>query len=113
MAKPKSEKLNFSKFFPDSTSFVSVSGSALGADDFSVNVKIGDGDSAVSIFTSDWFKDDSLATLKAIQEGVTKAIEFQQKALKLPKVDIPQGTLWGMPEVVAKKVAPKKKAAKK
>ena len=112
MAKPKSEKLNFSKFFPDSTSFVSVSGSALGADDFSVNVKIGDGDSAVSIFTSDWFKDDSLATLKAIQEGVTKAIEFQQKALKMPKIDVPfSGRLWDVAE--KKTTAPKKKAAKK
>ena len=112
-AKTKTEKLNFSKFFPDSTSYVSVSGSAIGSDDFSVNVKIGDGNESISIFASDWYKDDALATLKAIQEGVTKAIEFQQKALKLPKVDIPQGTLWGMPEVVAKKVAPKKKAAKK
>ena len=84
-AKTKTEKLNFSKFFPDSTSYVSVSGSAIGSDDFSVNVKIGDGNESISIFASDWYKDDALATLKAIQEGVTKAIEFYEKALKLPK----------------------------
>jgi hypothetical protein len=87
MAKVKTEKLNFSKFFPQSTSFVSISGWATGSDNFNVDVKIGDGDKSVSLYTSDWFKNDGLETLKAIQEGVTKAIEFQQKALKLPKAE--------------------------
>ena len=84
-AKVKTEKLSFSKFFPESTAFVSVSGRAVGSDNFSIDVKIGDGSESISLYTTDWFKDDSLATLKAIQEGITKAIEFQQKALKLPK----------------------------
>ena len=87
MAKVKTEKLNFSKFFPDSTSFVSVTGSAVSPNDFNLSVKIGDGSESISIYASDWYKDDALSTLKAIQEGVQKAIEFHTKALKLPKVE--------------------------
>ena len=89
MAKVKTEKLNFSKFFPDSTSFISVSGSAVSPEDFSVNVKIGDGSESISIFASDWYKDDALSHLKAIQEGIQKAIDFHQKALNLPKLNVP------------------------
>ena len=123
MAKAKTEKLNFSKFFPDSTSFVSVTGSAISPEDFSVNVKIGDGNEAISIFASDWFKDDSLSHLKAIQEGVQKAIDFHQKALGLPKLNVPNVfETFGQdvkPLKPVKRVlkstetAPKKKAAKK
>jgi hypothetical protein len=125
MAKAKTEKMAFSKFFPSSASYVTVSGSATSPEDFSVDVKIGDGNDSVSIFTSDWYKDDSLATLKAIQEGVQKAIDFHQKALSLPKVEVPE--VWAMWDqaptkskpvkrvlrstetVVKKKAAPKKK----
>lgn len=89
-AKVKTEKLSFSKFFPESTAFVSVSGKATASDNFNIDVKIGDGSESISLYTTDWFKDDSLATLKAIQEGITKAIEFQQKALKLPKTAKPE-----------------------
>jgi hypothetical protein len=123
MAKAKAEKLNFSKFFPDSTAFISVNGSALGADDFNINVKIGDGDEAISIFASDWFKDDALAQLKAIQEGVQKAIDFHQKVLSLPKLEVPNMfDTFGQdvkPLKPVKRVlkstetAPKKKAVKK
>jgi len=122
MAKAKTEKLNFSKFFPDSTSFVSVTGSAISPEDFSVNVKIGDGNEAISIFASDWFKDDSLSHLKAIQEGVQKAIDFHQKALGLPKLTVPDTwASWDNPVPVkatkrvlkSTETAPKKKAAKK
>jgi hypothetical protein len=96
MAKAKTEKMNFSKFFPSSASYVTVSGAAKGSDNFSVDVKIGDGNDSVSIFTSDWYKDDSLATLKAIQEGITKAIEFHTKALKLPKAEVQEmWSMWG------------------
>jgi hypothetical protein len=119
MAKAKTEKLNFSKFFPQSTSYVSVTGHATSPEDFSVNVKIGDGDEAVSLFTSDWFKDDGLATLKAIQEGVQKAIEFHQKALKMPKVEVPDHfPFWDQTPVSngvkeAKQKVAKKRAVKK
>lgn len=89
MAKAKTEKLNFSKFFPDSTSFISVTGSAVSPEDFSVNVKIGDGSESISIYASDWYKDDALSHLKAIQEGIQKAIDFHQKALGLPKLSVP------------------------
>ena len=122
MAKPKTEKLNFSKFFPESTSYVSVTGSAVSPDDFSLNVKIGDGDESISIFASDWFKDDALSHLKAIQEGVQKAIDFHQKALGLPKLNVPDAwSAWDNPVPVkatkrvlkSTETAPKKKAAKK
>jgi hypothetical protein len=122
MAKPKTEKLNFSKFFPESTSFVSVTGTAVSPEDFSVNVKIGDGDESISIFASDWFKDDALSHLKAIQEGVQKAIDFHQKALGLPKLNVPDAwATWDNPVPVkatkrvlkSTETAPKKKAAKK
>jgi hypothetical protein len=125
MAKAKTEKLSFSKFFPESTAYVSVSGKATSPDNFNIDVKIGDGSESISLFTTDWYKDDSLATLKAIQEGVQKAIDFHQKALSLPKIEVPE--VWAMWDqaptenkpvkrvlrstetVVKKKVAPKKK----
>lgn len=125
MAKAKTEKLSFSKFFPQSTAFVSVSGTATASDNYSVDVKIGDGNESVSLFTTDWYKDESLATLKAIQEGITKAIEFQQKALKLPKQDKTPRAHWAIWENQPKETkpvkrvlkstetVPKKKAAKK
>lgn len=125
MAKAKTEKLSFSKFFPESTAFVSVSGKATASDNFSVDVKIGDGSESINLFTTDWYKDDSLATLKAIQEGITKAIEFQQKALKMPKQESKVPQHWAIWENEPKKTkpvkrvlkstetAPKKKAVKK
>lgn len=120
MAKAKTEKLSFSKFFPDSTAYVSVTGHATSPEDFSVNVKIGDGNEAVSLFTTDWFKDDGLATLKAIQDGVQKAIEFHQKALNMPKIDVPDHwTAWDLAPVsngvkeAKQKAAAKKRAVKK
>jgi hypothetical protein len=106
-AKTKTEKLSFSKFFPDSTSYVSVTGSAVSPEDFNVNVKIGDGSEAVSIYASDWFKDDGLATLKAIQEGVQKAIDFHQKALGLPKTGVPD--LWAAWDKAPAKMKPAKR----
>ena len=119
MAKAKTVKLCFSKFFPQSTSYVSVTGHATSPEDFSVNVKIGDGDEAVSLFTSDWYKDDGLATLKAIQDGVQKAIEFHQKALKMPKIEVPEHwAIWDQEPISngvkeAKPRAAKKRAVKK
>lgn len=123
MAKAKSEKLNFSKFFPDSTSFVSVSGTAVSPDDFNINVKIGDGSDAIQIYATDWYKDDALSHLKAIQEGIQKAIDFHQKALGLPKLTVPETwSIWDDKPVKAKQAkrvlkstetAPKKKAVKK
>lgn len=110
MAKAKTEKLSFSKFFPESTSFVSVSGKATASDDFSINVKIGDGSESISLFTTDWFKDDSLATLKAIQEGITKAIEFQQKALKMPKLEASE--VWSAWDNAPAKIKPVKRVLK-
>lgn len=84
----KKEKVQYSKFFPGSTAFVVVSGSAEGSDDFGISVEIGDGSDKVSFYLSDWFGEkDGLAALKATQEGIQKAIDFYAKALNLPKVD--------------------------
>jgi len=123
MAKQKTEKLNFSKFFPQSTSFVSITGEAVGPDDFNVNVKIGDGSESISIYASDWYKDDALSHLKAIQEGIQKAIEFHQKALSLPKLTVPEvWSAWDNEPVKARpakrvlkstETTPKKKVVKK
>ena len=123
MAKQKTEKLNFSKFFPQSTSFVSITGEAVGPDDFNVNVKIGDGSESISIYASDWYKDDALSHLKAIQEGIQKAIDFHQKALSLPKLTVPEvWSAWDNEPVKAKpakrvlkstETTPKKKVVKK
>lgn len=110
MAKAKTEKLNFSKFFPDSTSFVSVTGSAVSPDDFNVSVKIGDGSESISIYASDWYKDDALSTLKAIQEGVQKAIDFHQKALGLPKLVVPE--TWSAWDNKPAKIKPAKRVLK-
>ena len=110
MAKQKTEKLNFSKFFPDSTSFVSVTGSAVSPDNFDISVKIGDGSESVAIYASDWYKDDALSTLKAIQEGVQKAIEFHQKALKLPKLNVPE--VWSAWDNAPVKAKPAKRVLK-
>lgn len=109
-AKVKTEKLNFSKFFPDSTSFVSVTGSAVSPDDFNVSVKIGDGSESISIYASDWYKDDALSTLKAIQEGVQKAIDFHQKALGLPKLVVPE--TWSAWDNKPAKIKPAKRVLK-
>jgi hypothetical protein len=112
MAKAKTEKLSFSKFFPESTAYVSVSGKATASDNFNIDVKIGDGSESISLFTTDWYKDDSLATLKAIQEGITKAIEFQQKALKLPKQDKTLREHWAIWENTPAKIKPAKRVLK-
>ena len=106
-AKTKTEKLSFSKFFPQSTAYVSVTGDARSSEDFNVNVKIGDGNESISLFTTDWYKDDGLATLKAIQEGVQKAIDFHQKALGLPKVGVPD--LWAAWDKAPAKIKPAKR----
>ena len=107
----KKEKVEFSKFFPQSTSFVVVSGSAEGADDFGISVEIGDGSDKVSFYLSDWLGNkDGLASLKAVQEGIQKAIDFYAKALNLPKVED-----FEFPTVSngVKKAATKKKATTK
>lgn len=109
-AKAKTEKLNFSKFFPDSTSFVSVTGSAVSPDNFDLSVKIGDGSESISIYASDWYKDDALSTLKAIQEGVQKAIDFHQKALGLPKMEVPD--VWAAWDNASTKMKPAKRVLK-
>ena len=110
MAKAKTEKLSFSKFFPESTAYVSVSGNATSPDNFNIDVKIGDGSESISLFTTDWYKDDSLATLKAIQEGVQKAIDFHQKALSLPKIEVPE--VWSMWDNAPTKTKPVKRVLK-
>jgi len=108
----KKEKVEFSKFFPASTSFVVVSGAAEGSDDFGISVEIGDGSDKVSFYLSDWLgQKDGLASLKAVQEGIQKAIDFYGKALNLPKTD--NGFPFATASVKSKTAAKKKASTKK
>jgi hypothetical protein len=79
-----SRKVKYSKFFPDSCSFVSVVGRVRGSDDYDVSLDIGDGNVKVNFFLSDFYKVEALAQLKAIQEGVRVAIEFYESSSKSP-----------------------------
>lgn len=106
--KAKKEKLSFNKFFPESTSFIVLDGFAKGSDDFDVTLKVGDGNNTVTLFTTDWYKDGK-TMLKALQDAVNKAVEFQEKALNMAKVDFEERSVFDGLKVSK----PKKKAAKK
>lgn len=82
----KKQKLNFNKFFPESTTFVVLEGYAKGSDDYDVTLRLGDGSNNVTLFTTDWYKDGN-AVLKALKDAVDKAIEFQEMATKMGKVE--------------------------
>jgi hypothetical protein len=107
----KKEKVNFSKFFPSSTSYVVLEGYAKGSDDFDVTLKMGDGSNQFTVFTTDWYKDGD-AVLKAMREAIDKALEFQDKAAKMGKAAKPQD-IFDSVFPTPKKAAPKKKATKK
>lgn len=77
-------KVKYSKFFPDSCSFVSVTGRVRGPSDYDVSLNIGDGNAKVEFFLSDFYKSEALAQLKAIQESVRVAIEFYESSSKAP-----------------------------
>lgn len=77
-------KVKYSKFFADGCSFVSVIGRVRGSNDYDVTLNIGDGNSKVEFFLSDFYKTEALAQLKAIQEGVKVAIEFYESCSKAP-----------------------------
>lgn len=89
----KADKIEFSKFFPQTTSFVVVTGAAEGSDEFNISVEIGDGSDKVSFYLSDWFGGkNNVASLKAIQEGIQKALDFHAKVLTKPTVsDLSEG----------------------
>lgn len=106
----KKEKLSFSKFFPESTSYVVLEGYAKGSDDFDITLKVGDGGEHITLFATDWYNKNGM--LKAVKEAVDKALEFQEKAIKMAKVEAPKNLFEDI-FPAPKKAAPKKKVAKK
>ena len=110
----KADKIEFSKFFPQTTSFVVVTGAAEGSDDFNISVEIGDGSDKVTFYLSDWFGNkNGVASLKAIQEGIQKALDFHAKVLTKPAVpeftgDIDKKRVTRSTTTRAKKTAAKK-----
>lgn len=73
-------KVKYAKFFPGDCVYVSVVGRYRGPEDYDVSLDIGDGSGKASFFLSDFFKADSLAQLKALQEGVKAALDFYEAA---------------------------------
>lgn len=94
-------KVKYAKFFPGDCTYVSVVGRYRGPEDYDVSLDIGDGSGKASFFLSDFFRTDSLAQLKALQEAVKVALDFYETANSKKVVPAP----------AAKK--PKKVAAKK
>jgi hypothetical protein len=106
------EKVKFSKFFPETRSYITVSGKAKGSDDFEVSLDISDGSDRISFFATEWDKSgDTIKFLESVRQAVEATIAFQQKAmgLKPTKGDKALGN-W---ENFFDKVVEKKPAAKK
>jgi hypothetical protein len=73
-------KVKYAKFFPGDCVYVSVVGRYRGPEDNDVSQDIGDGNGKASFFLSDFFKTESVAQLKALQEAVKVAIDFYEAA---------------------------------
>jgi hypothetical protein len=73
-------KVKYAKFFPGDCVYVSVVGRYRGPEDYDVSLDIGDGNGKASFFLSDFFKTESVAQLKALQEAVKVAIDFYEAA---------------------------------
>ena len=94
-------KVKYAKFFPGDCVYVSVVGRYRGPEDYDVSLDIGDGNGKASFFLSDFFKTESVAQLKALQEAVKVALDFYEAA----------SSKKAEPAPAAKK--PRKSAAKK
>lgn len=69
--------VKFNKFFPDDNAFVTVDGRMDKDDDWQVSVTIqADTKNVVNWWCSDWNYKESVAQLKAFQDGAQKAIDF-------------------------------------
>lgn len=114
------EKVSFAKFFPESQQYVVIRGKASSPSDFGLTVDIGDGENKSTFYLDPWSNRDSSAILKAMSDAVQQALEFYEKALRLPAMPstekIPYDSLYQMfnkekPAKAAKKPAAKKKKA--
>lgn len=119
----KKEKISFAKFFPESHSFVTLSGNAKGSDDFGVSLDISDGSDTVRFYLSDWHNGEAVKMLENLKKAIEMTMAFQAKALGMKPSERPGRFMdilnGAMDEVkpaakkpAAKKAAPKKKAAK-
>lgn len=106
------EKVKFSKFFPDTRAFVTVSGTAKSGDDFEVSLDISDGSDRVSFYATEWDRNGStIKFLESVKQAIEATLEFQQKAMGLKPAKGNKGfERW---ENIFGKVAEKKPAAKK
>jgi hypothetical protein len=78
------EKVSFSKFFPDTQSFVVVKGMAKGLDDFWMQLDIGDGVEKASFNITEYNRKQSVEMLKAMQKAIQESLEFFESAMSLP-----------------------------
>lgn len=81
--KPK-EKVSFSKFFPGTQQYVVIRGTAKSPTDFDLSVDIGDGTEKTSFYLDPWHGKDSMDMMKAMRDAMQEAIQFYEKAMKLP-----------------------------
>ena len=82
----KKETVNFSKFFPETANYFVVKGEGKDADNFWVDLKIGDGDTTVNFYLNDYFEKQSIQYLKALRDAIDKALEFNDKMLSKKEV---------------------------
>ena len=119
----KKEKVSFAKFFPESHSFVTMSGTAKGNDDFGVSLDISDGSDTVRFYLSDWHNVETVKMLENLKKAIEMTMAFQAKAMGMKPsertgrfMDILNGAVdevqLEVKKPAAKKAAPKKKAAK-
>ena len=109
------EKLNFSKFFPSTQSFVVVTGKAKAPDDFFLQIDIGDGIEKTSFNISEYNSKQSMEMLRAMNKAIQESLEFFERTMKLPAIPSAVGTVtqWDDFFKVAKPVAEDKKPAAK
>ena len=119
----KKEKISFAKFFPESHSFITLSGKAEGSDNFGVSLDISDGSDTVRFYLSDWHNVESVKMLENLKKAIEMTMAFQAKALGMKPSERTGGFMDMLKETVgevksaakkpaAKKAASKKKAAK-
>lgn len=108
------EKINFSKFFPSTQSFVVVTGKAKAPDDFFLQIDIGDGVDKASFHVGDYNSKQSMEMLRTINKAVQESLQFFERAMKMPDVAALDLKDWGnVFKVADTKVAAKKKPAAK
>lgn len=121
------EKVNFSKFFPDTQQFIVVKGHAKSPEDFDLTFSFGDGLNTSNLFLHPFGPKDNAGMLRAMRDSLQRALDFYESVLKLPSMPVAKDKPleWIFSPVsakkadtpkkseVTKKAAPKKKPAAK